>query len=179
MTIIVNLYGAPGSGKSTTRADVFRLLKFAGVNCEEVYETAKKFTWAHRHTELASQPYIFGKQLRDIEVLMNQVDVIITDSPLMMSYYYGKKYCGDTYPESFYTFVEEQFKKMGGMNYYINRVKPFNPKGRNQTEDGAAEISIEQKAMLTRLNIGFKEVNGDAKAGPTIFDDVMFKLGVQ
>ena len=96
--ILINIFGAPGCGKSTTRAEVFSRLKRLDINCEEVYETAKKFTWSERHIELKCQPYIFGKQLRDIEVLKNKVDFIITDSPLLLSKFYGEKYCGDEYP---------------------------------------------------------------------------------
>ena len=43
--ILVNLYGAPGSGKSTGAAYIFSKLKMAGVDAELVTEFAKDKLW--------------------------------------------------------------------------------------------------------------------------------------
>lgn len=40
-TLLVNLFGGPGTGKSTTRAGLFNTLKLTGVNSEEVPEHAE------------------------------------------------------------------------------------------------------------------------------------------
>ena len=42
---IVNLFGAPGAGKSTGAAYIFSKLKLAGVNAELVTEFAKDKVW--------------------------------------------------------------------------------------------------------------------------------------
>lgn len=59
--LIINLFGAPGAGKSTGAAYVFSQLKAAGVNAELVTEFAKDKVWEGtkavsriRHTSLAS-----------------------------------------------------------------------------------------------------------------------------
>ena len=39
-TLVVNLYGAPGSGKSTGAAYIFAELKMLGINCELITEFA-------------------------------------------------------------------------------------------------------------------------------------------
>lgn len=44
-TIVVNLFGAPGAGKSTGAAYIFALLKMAGVEAELVTEFAKDKVW--------------------------------------------------------------------------------------------------------------------------------------
>ena len=44
-TLVVNLYGAPGSGKSTGAAYLFSRLKMNGVDCEYVPEFAKSAVW--------------------------------------------------------------------------------------------------------------------------------------
>lgn len=44
MTIYVNLYGGPGSGKSTTAAGVVSQLKLLSINAELVTEYAKDLT---------------------------------------------------------------------------------------------------------------------------------------
>ena len=43
--LIINLFGAPGAGKSTGAAYVFSQLKAAGVNAELVTEFAKDKVW--------------------------------------------------------------------------------------------------------------------------------------
>lgn len=43
--IIINLYGSPGSGKSTAAAYIFSKLKMKGVECELVTEVAKDLVW--------------------------------------------------------------------------------------------------------------------------------------
>lgn len=44
-TLIVNLFGAPGTGKSTGAAYIFSKLKMAGVDAEYVTEFAKDKVW--------------------------------------------------------------------------------------------------------------------------------------
>lgn len=43
--IVVNLFGAPGAGKSTGAARIFSNLKMAGINAELVTEFAKDKVW--------------------------------------------------------------------------------------------------------------------------------------
>jgi hypothetical protein len=120
---------------------------------------------------------VFGKQLRDIHMLQDKVDVIITDSPLLLCRYYGFKYHRDKYHPSFFEFVDQQFKQMGGMNFFINRVKPYNPAGRNQTAQESDFIRDELKVMLDELNVNYFNVNGDPTAGPYIAKLIMERLG--
>lgn len=176
MTLIVNLYGQPGSGKSTTRADVFRILKQNGVNAEECYELAKKLTWSKRHEEIVCQPYIFGKSVRDLEVLMGKVDVIITDSPLMLCRFYTELYRPDTYPASFLDCISETAKGYGGANYFLNAVKPYQTAGRNQTADEANEIGHALRQMLDRHQIVYTTLPGNERAGPRIAAEILERL---
>lgn len=172
--LVVNLYGGPCAGKSTIRADVFRRLKQMGINCEENTEFAKQLTWEKRHLTLTCQPYVFGKQLRNMEILRGQVDVVITDSPLLLSRLYGERY-GD-YPCTFYQAITDIAKSFSSLNYFINRAGAYQPIGRNQTEEEAAEVAADLKAMLTGCGIDYREVLGDHYAGAEIVVDVVAHL---
>lgn len=149
MTLIVNLFGAPGVGKSTTATGVFSKLKLAGVNAEYVPEVAKDFTWEERQRSLTFQPYVHAKQLRNTERLISKVDVIVTDSPPLLSSFYAWYY-DLPYPESFHTWVADCHSKhlQPAVNYYLRRVKPYNPAGRNQSEDEAKKVAEAMEKFL-------------------------------
>lgn len=89
MTKVVNIFGGPGSGKSTVAADLFSVLKRERVNVELVTEYAKDLTWEGRTVALANQPYILGKQFHRMFRVADHVDLIITDSPILLSAVYA------------------------------------------------------------------------------------------
>jgi len=168
VTLLVNLYGAPGAGKSTTAAGLFFLLKTHGFNAEYVSEFAKDLTWEKRHVTLKSQPYIFGKQLRNLERLIDQVDVIVTDSPLLLSSFYGKKYAN--YPDSFYQSVRDISATFNAKNFVIGRTKSYNPSGRNQTEEESDQIAEELLSFLRGENVTYRLIKGDKDAPSKILN---------
>ena len=60
--IVINLFGAPSSGKSSGAAYIFSRLKEENINCELITEFAKDLTWEKNQTGLSCQEYIFGQQ---------------------------------------------------------------------------------------------------------------------
>jgi len=61
-TLIVNLFGGPGTGKSTLCADLFAKLKWRHTNCEMALEFAKDKVWEESFKVLDNQIYIFGQR---------------------------------------------------------------------------------------------------------------------
>jgi hypothetical protein len=156
--IVVNLTGAPGAGKSTGAATIFAELKKAGVNVELVTEFAKDKTWEHNTMALGCQEYIFGKQSYKLHRCRDDVDVIVTDSPLPLGLIYNNNPALD---EHFTKVVMNVFNTYRNINFFINRVKPYNPKGRNQTAEESDQLSVAIKELYESLNIGYIEINGD------------------
>jgi len=157
MTLLVNLFGGPGCGKSTTRAGIFHKLKLRGYNVEEAPEYAKQLTWEKRGMALTCQPYVLGKQLFTIYRLMGQVEAIITDSPIIL----GSVYAPPEELPSFHQFVIDKFNSFDSINFYINRVKPYNPAGRNQDLEGAKQIDDVVLKYIQAHNIPYENIDGD------------------
>lgn len=172
--ICVNAFGSPGSGKSTLCAYIFARLKMLGINCELVTEFAKDKTWEKNFSALSNQVYVFAKQYFRMDRCAGQVDVIITDSPLALSPYYNRD------PDIHKPLCELAVRisnKFNNLNYFIKRVKKYNPVGRNQTEDESNKIAVDLKNMLKDYNIPYVEIDGDLLSADKIVDDVLEKLG--
>lgn len=168
--IVVNLFGGPGSGKSTGAAYIFSMLKMQGINCELVTEFAKDKTWEHNMEALSNQAYVFGKQCYRISRCANQVDVIITDSPLALSTIYNND---PKLGETFNKMVLEVFNSYNNVNYMLLRTKPYNPVGRNQTEEESDAISKNIESMLKDNNIDFLYDCGDIEGYNRIVEEVL------
>lgn len=149
-TLVINLFGGPGTGKSTTMAGLFCELKNRGVNCEMAPEYAKDKVWERSTHTLDNQLYIFGKQHHRIWRLLGQVDVVITDSPLLLSLYYGNRES-----ETFQRLVVEEHEKLNTWNVFLTREKPFNPAGRLQNEKEAQQIDRDLTDILHTRQIHF------------------------
>lgn len=156
--LVVNLYGPPGCGKSTGAAYIFYELKKSGINCELVAEFAKDKTWEHNKKALSVQEYVFGKQSYRMARCRDDVDVIITDSPLILSIIYNHNEALD---ESFEKVIYNIYNTYDNYDYLINRVKPYNPKGRNETEEESNKIMPKIENLLIKYNIDYELINGD------------------
>lgn len=156
--VVINLTGAPGAGKSTGAAKLFYELKTLGINCELVSEFAKDKTWEHNATALNCQEYIFGKQSYRLKRCRDEVDVIITDSPLPLTIIYTHD---ELLKKPLTDLVMAVYNSYDNINFFINRVKPYNPKGRNQTAEESDALSAEIKNLYQQLNIPYTEINGN------------------
>jgi len=176
--IAVNLFSGPGSGKSTGAAWIFAKLKMAGVNAELVTEFAKDKVWERNEKALANQAYVFGKQYFRFSRLEGEVECVVTDSPLLLGVFYNKD---PRLGEEFNNVMARVSKSIGTphLDYFVRRVKPYNPKGRLQTESESDEISMKIRALLDKeLGAGnWKEIPGDESGYQQIVDDALAALG--
>ena len=173
MAIIVNFFGGPGVGKSTLASGTFFYLKQNKVNCELVTEYAKTLTWENRRSTLQCQPYVFGKQLYSLEMLMDQVDVIVTDSPICLSLFYR----ADKYPSSFSQSVIDIFHTFTNINYYINRHEDqYDESGRLSSVNLAKNIDEKILTFLEEFNINYKTIPRDFNSAELVSKEIMQRL---
>ena len=169
--IVVNLYGGPGSGKSTTAAGVFYELKQQGINCELITEYAKDKVWEGAFTTLDDQLYVFGKQHHRVFTKIGKTDVVITDSPLLLSLVYGKNL-----RESFKQLVRETHGDFDSMDFFLVRHKPYHEAGRMQKEAKAIELDEKILTMLVENGVSFEKIVGDKTAPTEIANRIIKKM---
>jgi len=171
--MIVNLFGGPGIGKSTTAAGLFYKLKLNYFEAELVTEYAKDATWEQRYKTLENQFYVTAKQHHRIWRILeywknkNVNGIIVTDSPFILGIQYLKE---SESSEEFKKFILKEFNKFNNLNILLKRKKKYNPIGRNQTEDEAKQIDINIKNFLQNNNIDYIEIEGDENAVNKIFE---------
>lgn len=155
--VVVNLFGAPGAGKSTGAAYIFAKLKMAGYNAEYVPEFAKDKTWEENDAVFKNQLYIFGKQSFRISRLNDKVDVVVTDGPILNSAFYN-----NARSDAFNAVVRREFGRYDNINIFFNRCKPYNPKGRFQSEMESDAMSARIRDFLTlEMDIPYFVIDGN------------------
>lgn len=155
---VINLFGGPGSGKSTIASYIFNRMKLFRLNVEYVTEEAKDFTWEERYLTLSCQPYVFAKQMRNIWRLKNKVDFVVTDSPILLSCIYGD----GNWPDSFFKYVIDQFNDFNNINLLINPLyssfEDYEIIGRKESREEAGKIHKKIHETLDTLDIPYYHI---------------------
>lgn len=149
--LVVNFFGGPGCGKSTTAAWLFSELKQRRISCEYVTEFAKDLTWEENKNALACQEYVFGNQSYRMHIVKDKVDVLITDSPLPLSIVYNH---GRLAENEFNKIVWQVFNMYDNLNIYLTRPDVYEQTGRNESAEEAFMIDSELLNILCAGDIG-------------------------
>jgi hypothetical protein len=177
--VIVTLYGGPGTGKSTVAAALFAMFKRGDHNAELVREYIKNWVWEGREVKPGDQIYIASKQSKHERICFNDVDVIITDSPIWLSEFYEQKY-DNTYPVCEHIVNKHvQLATLAGFeicHIFLHRAKKYNPAGRFQTEAEAKEIDTEILDFIKHKELSFVEYTADGNVEEAIYDYINQKI---
>lgn len=174
--LVVNLFGVPGSGKSTGAAYIFSQLKMKGINAELITEFAKDKVWEENKEVFKNQAYLFGKQSFRMSRCKDKVECIITDSPLPLSIFYNSD---DVLGEDFNKTVMNVFRSYKNVNFLLTRTKPYNPSGRHQNEEESDALKEPLIQLLNDRDIDYREMNGDKDGYDTIVNNVFYFLDVE
>ena len=157
MTLIINIMGGPGVGKSTAAAKIFTQLKEKQFNVELVTEVAKEMVWEDRLPVLKDQLYIFAKQNRRLERLRDKVDFVVTDSPGILAIAYQVP----DYYHSFTELVVDVHNSYNNINFVLPRHHQFDPKGRAHDEQASKDIDATIKNILETHNLPYFPLGTD------------------
>lgn len=164
-TTVINLFAQPGTGKSTTAAGLFHLMKLKNMSVELAFEYAKELVWSERGPMFTAQDYLFAKQHYKISRLIGKVRYVITDSPLLL----GNVYLPSGYPNSFRSFILDMFSSYNNINFLLKRTKPYNPVGRNQNEEESDKLGQRIWHMLEYYQIPYETLDANDNAAQIIF----------
>ncbi|KWT98403.1 MULTISPECIES: AAA family ATPase [unclassified Variovorax] len=162
---IINLFGAPGVGKSSVAAGIFWLMKAQHCSVELVSEYAKYLVLSGRKWQLTEeQVYLFAKQHhKQFVIERSGYEFGVTDSPLQLCQFYApSKYFG-----SFEPLVDEASEAFENINFFVTRdleAGHFEERGRTQGRAEALEVERQMRAFLARKNIPYTELPVDMLA---------------
>jgi len=160
-TTVINLFGGPGSGKSTLAADLFSEMKKHGMQVEMVREWVKLWAWEGRKMTYADQMVVFGHQVQEETALYGKVDVIITDSPLILSGFYESANHKSHYlvPAAKKVMDLAQQNDVTYWNLFIKRNFPYEAQGRFQTEKEANKMERQMEQFLKCCKLPYEKMS--------------------
>ena len=164
------LFGGPGTGKSTTAAGLFYLMKQADYQVEYIQEYAKELTYSKDFTKLSDQLLILGEQHHRMRRLEGHVDYIIHDSPFVMGLTYLQE--DPHLPKHIYEdLITTMFDSYNNVNIFLERdteTHKYQEYGRSQNLEEAIAKDKEILKMLDDKNIVYTKIPMD-DAVSTIF----------
>ncbi len=174
--LIVNIIGGPGVGKSIIASDLFSALKRRFISSDISHEYIKKKLRERALKAVESQIYIFAKQQFQLYSMKDEVDVIITDSPLLLCAVYDKTKC-----PLLKGLILKEYNKYDNLNYLLlrNQDVPYEQEGRYQDAEGAKKVDIQMIEFLNNEGVEYKSVFGIGDDTLNIIvNDIKLKLGL-
>ena len=144
-TKVINLYAGPGAGKTTAALQICLELKKRGINAEYVSEFAKDLIYDGKEEMLKDQRYVTDGQYERLNRLRGKVDVIVTDSPLLLGQVYGKKSVDKEYKDE----IRKRYDSFDNYNAFIVRGNNFTQKGRVHNLEESKQLDADVLQMLS------------------------------
>lgn len=157
--ININIFGGPGTGKSTTASGLFHKMKKKSYKVEYIQEYAKDLTFGKDFVKLSDQLLLLGEQHHRMFRLKDQVDYIIHDSPFIMGMVYAN--------EALFPLHELEmlmialYDRYNHINIFLKRNTDkytYQEYGRNQTLNEAQQKDYEIMKILKKHNLPYYEV---------------------
>ena len=157
--VVINGYGGPGAGKSTACMEITAALKKAGYGAEYVQEYDKELVYDKNMEMLdgsaKNQFEILKEQTRRVDRLYDQVDFIVTDSPILLNEIYNKELT----PE-YRDIVGKIQNSYSNFSFFIERdVSNFEEEGRIHNLAESIQKDQEIRDMLLDNDIKYKTYN--------------------
>lgn len=171
--LVVNFYAGAGAGKSTIAVTGHGFSKMHGITSEYTGEEAKDLAFEGRLELDIDDIQLFAEQRHRQWRLGGKVDVIFSDSPLLLSSIYRSD---DTLLDAL---VLQEFNKYENMNFYVVRKKRYVKAGRRETKEEATKIDDKTRKFLDNHHIPYTVIEGTPEGANTVLEMVLKKLNVK
>lgn len=177
-TTIINFYGGPGTGKSTSAAQLYAMAKTRGINAELVREYVKDWAWDSRKISMYDQFYFMGKQIRRESMLFGKARLVITDSPVLQGVYYAETYlplmmAHGVAAATLAYYAQCRADQNRHVHVFLNRSKPYSSDGRFQTEDEARKIDVGVEKLFKKYGFISRKCETTEESLSQLLNDVM------
>lgn len=164
-TIVINIAGGPGTGKTTVAAELFGKLKEKGFEVENVSEFAKELVWEGRSEAFDDRLYMHGEQNHRLMQMNDKLDYIITDSPLFLTSVYNNYYLKNKFSKSYNKMIDmvasETFNLYNNKTYLLERNTKYKVVGRRENQKTAIDIDTALIKYLKDNKIKYKNISLD------------------
>jgi len=161
-TLVINLFGGAGIGKSTFAANLFGELKAHNRNVELVREWVKLWAYEKRQMTYADQAIVFGHQIQEETQFYGKVDILITDSPLILSGFYEKLNYKTNLMLPVAKSIMKEAEVKGTVSYWnilLQRQYQYQTEGRWQTEEQAKEQDKLMEKFLKENKLTYEKMH--------------------
>ena len=174
-SVHVNVFGGPGSGKSTMAYAVAAELKARGYTAECVGEVVKDCIYdaARGDQEAArlldgsveSQEELYRRQSARERRLDGLVQFVVADSPAIMGLAYLAPDADEDRAARLAALAQDEFEAQESVNVIVAREGAYDPRARIHAEDEAERIDADVLALVERATAGRYETVGRGDAG--------------
>ncbi len=173
---VINLFGAPGAGKSTTMLGLTWLMKMNQLNVELTTEYFKELVMADSvSSKFGGQLSVLAEQNKRLEVLDGKNDFAVTDCPLPLIGYYTPQ----NYIPGFEPLVQSLFNKYDNHNYLILRKHDFEEQKRIHDDNQSKDIEAKLPEYLNKMGIQYTVLQSSHSIVEDIFNDLIENQVIQ
>ena len=156
--LLINLFAGPSAGKTTAALELTAALKKKGFNVEYVSEYAKELVLENKTELLKNQVHVTDEQFHRLDRLRNSgVEIIVTDSPVLLGKVYGEGKISREYGKKLLTY----HNSFDNFNLFVNRGSTFQTEGRVHNLEQSKELDAKILAMLQDNRIFYGNYNHD------------------
>ena len=163
-TKVVNLIGAPSSGKSLCAGLIFAELKIKNYTTEYVQEYVKHLVWKGDLETVKKQYYVSSQQYKLLKNINGKVDYIVTDGSLIHGLYYNKTYKDNVSNiEKTEEKIIEYLSEFDNIFIFLERNEKFRyeTEGRIHSFEESIKIESDLKKLLDSLNLEYLCIKSD------------------
>ena len=146
MTIVVNLFGGPGAGKSTLAYELTGRLKRADHKAELVVEYAKQLAYKKSHFEFTDQIFLIAQHNHNLKMLQGQVDIVVCDCSFLNTLIYTDESATVEHKLSI-----DLYNRYNNVGFIIPRRSKYHQYGRSQTEEEARLLDTKIRQAVSFL----------------------------